>query len=154
MIKKRLFTEKGNIVYWVNEKKENDKPELVFLPGLTADHRLFLKQIEHFKDEYSVFVWDAPGHNLSYPFEMNFSLADKAKWLNEILEKEGFKKPVIRGQSMGGYLGQMYMHLFPEKLAGFICIDSAPLQKMYYKKWELKSLVSDFPNRSRALSTA
>ncbi len=140
MIKKRLFTEKGNIVYWVNEKKENDKPELVFLPGLTADHRLFLKQIEHFKDEYSVFVWDAPGHNLSYPFEMNFSLADKAKWLNEILEKEGFKKPVIIGQSMGGYLGQMYMHLFPEKLAGFICIDSAPLQKTYYKKWELKSL--------------
>lgn len=140
MIKKRYLTEKGTIVYWINEKKVSDKPQLVFLPGLTADHRLFLKQIAHFMNDYSIFVWDAPGHNLSYPFEMTFTLEDKAIWLKEILEKEGFDRPIIIGQSMGGYVGQMFMQLFPKKLAGFVCIDSAPLQKEYYKKWELKFL--------------
>jgi len=140
MRKKQFKTNKGNIVYWVNEKKNDGKPQLVFLPGLTADHRLFAGQISYFQNEFSVFVWDAPGHNESYPFEMNFTLEDKARWLNEILEKEGYDKPVIIGQSMGGYVGQMYSELFPDKLEGFVSIDSAPIQKRYYKKWEIKSL--------------
>ena len=103
-------------------------PSLIFLPGLTADHRLFEKQTEYFDGKYRMFVWDAPGHASSYPFQMNFSLADKAKWLDEIIELEGLNDPVIIGQSMGGYAGQMYSQLFPEKLRGFISIDSAPLQ--------------------------
>lgn len=140
MHKKQLETQKGNIVYWVNENKDKDSLQLVFLPGLTADHRLFLKQIEYFRKDYRILVWDAPGHNLSYPFEMDFYLEDKARWLDEILEKEGFDKPIIIGQSMGGYVGQMYSEIHPEKLEGFISIDSAPLQKKYYKEWELRSL--------------
>jgi len=140
MKRKKFKTSKGTIVYWTNEKKSDDVPQLVFLPGLTADHRLFIKQIQYFRYDYSVFVWDAPGHAFSYPFEMDFTLEDKARWLDEILIKEGFDHPIIIGQSMGGYVGQMYAELFPEKLAGFISIDSAPLQIKYYKNWELKSL--------------
>ena len=52
MHKKQLETQKGNIVYWVNENKDKDSLQLVFLPGLTADHRLFLKQIEYFRKDY------------------------------------------------------------------------------------------------------
>ena len=63
-------------------------PSLIFLPGLTADHRLFEKQTEYFDGKYRMFVWDAPGHASSYPFRMDFSLADKAVWLNEIIEPE------------------------------------------------------------------
>lgn len=39
--------------------------------------------------------------------------------------------PVIIGQSMGGYVGQMYSQLLPEKLRGFVSIDSAPLQRKF-----------------------
>ena len=77
-------------------------PSLIFLPGLTADHRLFEKQTEYFDGKYRMFVWDAPGHASSYPFQMNFSLADKAKWLDEIIELEGLNDPVIIGQSIYG----------------------------------------------------
>ena len=48
------------------------------MPGLTADHRLFDKQIAYFKDKYNVFVWDAPGHASSWPFSFDFTLMDKA----------------------------------------------------------------------------
>ena len=116
MTEKIYETAKGKIHYWVNEDAPKSKLQLVFLPGLTAVQRLFNIQVEFFKDKYSVFVWDAPGHASSYPFEMTFSLMDKAKWLDEILKTEGFDSPVIIGQSMGGYLGQMYNQLFPEKI--------------------------------------
>lgn len=142
MIEKIHKTPCGNIHYWINII-EIDAVTLIFLPGLTADHRLFDKQIEYFENKYNVFVWDAPGHAASYPFSFDFSLVDKAKWLNEILELEKVTKPVIVGQSMGGYVGQMYAELFPEKLKGFVSIDSAPLQRKYVtgiEIWLLKRM--------------
>ncbi|MBO6046509.1 MAG: alpha/beta hydrolase [Erysipelotrichaceae bacterium] len=127
----------GDIHYWVNHDAENQNVQLVFLPGLTADHRLFNKQIEYFEGRYPVFVWDAPGHASSWPFEFHFDLMDKARWLNEILAVEGFDKPVLIGQSMGGYVSQEYAQLFPDQLKGFISIDSAPLQRQYVTAIEI-----------------
>ena len=97
MIEKTFDTSHGTIHYWINSRGACKGPQLVFLPGLTADHRLFDKQIEYFEGRYPVFVWDAPGHASSYPFQMDFSLADKAIWLNEIIELEGLDDPVIIG---------------------------------------------------------
>ncbi len=130
-------TDCGTIQYWVSDSGPDDSPELVFLPGLTADHRLFEKQLAYFMGKYRMFVWDAPGHAASWPFEMTFSMEDKARWLMEILEREGFREPVIVGQSMGGYLGQMACQLFPDRIRGFISIDSAPLKREYYTAAEI-----------------
>ena len=127
----------GNIHYWINKEAVNGDFQIVFLPGLTADHRLFEKQIEYFESKYPVFVWDAPGHAASWPFRFDFNLMDKARWLDEILVKEGFDHPVIIGQSMGGYVGQAYAQLYPEKLKGFVSVDSAPLQRRYVTAAEI-----------------
>jgi pimeloyl-ACP methyl ester carboxylesterase len=139
MTEKTFRTEKGMIHYWTSDVSEGRK-WLVFLPGLTADHRLFEKQTEEFKTDYNIFVWDAPGHNSSRPFELSFSLADMAEWLHSILIKEGIYKPVLIGQSMGGYIAQALMERYPDHPAGFISIDSAPLKKKYMKKWEISIL--------------
>ena len=85
----------------------------------------------------NIFVWDAPAHAASWPFRFDFNLMDKAKWLDEMLTQEGIEHPVIIGQSMGGYVGQMYAELYPEKLKGFVSIDSAPLQRKYVTGVEL-----------------
>ena len=143
MIEKAFETAQGIVHYWMSTDGSCKDIQLVFLPGLTADHRLFDKQIEFFESRYPIFVWDAPGHASSYPFEMTFRLEDKAGWLNDILTAEGFNCPIIIGQSMGGYLGQMYSQLYPEKLHGFISVDSAPLQRKYLtwaELWLLKRM--------------
>lgn len=143
MIEKINKTDKGDIHYWVSENLNLDRITLVFLPGLTADHRLFDKQIEYFEEKHNVFVWDAPGHAASWPFQLDFSLMDKAKMLDEIFQAEEIEKPVIIGQSMGGYVGQAYVQLYPDKLKGFVSIDSAPLQRKYVtgiEIWLLKRM--------------
>lgn len=136
MTEKIHKTQLGDIHYWINILNK-DSVTLVFLPGLTADHRLFEKQIEYFENKFNVFVWDAPAHALSWPFKFDFDLMDKAKWLNEIFEKEEINYPVIIGQSMGGYVGQTFSELFPQKLKGFVSIDSAPLQRNYVTALEI-----------------
>ena len=137
MTEKVYPTPCGTIHYWSEREASVSAITLVFLPGLTADHRLFEKQIEFFTGKYPVFVWDAPGHAASWPFELSFSLEDKARWLDEILQQEKTTAPVIVGQSMGGYVGQMFAQLFPNKLKGFISIDSAPLQREYVTAAEI-----------------
>lgn len=136
MIEKTYQTKQGTIHYWVSVKDGN-AVTLVFLPGLTATHRLFEKQIEYFEENYNVLVWDAPGHGKSSSFQLDFELSDKARWLREILGREGITKPVIVGQSMGGYVGQMFAELYPDEMAGFISIDSAPLQRRYVTAVEI-----------------
>jgi len=137
MIEKTWETSCGTIHYWISDKTDDSKLTLIFLPGLTADHRLFDKQVEYFENKYNVIVWDAPGHAASWPFEFSFSLMDQAKWADEIIHAENLSKPVIIGQSMGGYVGQAYSELYPEKLKGFVSIDSAPLQRRYVTGAEL-----------------
>ncbi|MBR0453246.1 MAG: alpha/beta hydrolase [Bacteroidales bacterium] len=140
MIEKTHPTTCGEIHYWTNnscDSLQTSSSALIFLPGLTADHRLFEQQIAFFEQDYRVLVWDAPAHAASWPFDFSFTLKDKAIWLDEILQKEHIEAPVIVGQSMGGYVGQMYAQLFPDKLRGFISIDSAPLQREYVTALEI-----------------
>ncbi len=126
----------GPIHYWI-EKNDSSDITLVFLPGLTADHRLFDRQIEYFLGKYNLFVWDAPGHASSWPFRFDFTLMDKARWLHEILMGENLADIIIIGQSMGGYVGQAYAEQFYSEMKGFISIDSAPLQRKYMTSIEI-----------------
>lgn len=126
----------GNIHYWV-QIIDPDEKTLVFLPGLTADHRLFDRQIRYFENKYNVLVWDAPGHGASWPFSFGFDLMDKARWLEGIFDQESIVRPIIIGQSMGGYVGQAYAQLYRDRLKGFAAIDSAPLQRKYVTAIEL-----------------
>ena len=137
MEEKSFATPCGTIRYWVGEHRDPEQSCLVLLPGLTADHRLFERQIAYFEDRYPILTWDAPGHAASWPFTFTFDLFDKARWLEAILQREEIKLPVLVGQSMGGYVAQAYAQLFPERLKGFISIDSAPLQRRYVTAAEI-----------------
>lgn len=137
MSEKIYETNLGSIHYWTWGAMDGQDITLVFLPGLTADHRLFEKQVQHFAGKCNVLVWDPPGHGASWPFDLTFHLADQATWLEAILERENVAQPVIVGQSMGGYVGQAYAQLYPRRLKGFIAIDSAPLQRSYVTAMEI-----------------
>ena len=68
-MKEKVYkTNSGDIHYWTN-KIRPDRTSLVMLPGLTADHHLFDKQVKVFSENYNIFTWDAPGHAASRPFE-------------------------------------------------------------------------------------
>lgn len=137
MLEKTYESKRGPIRYWIGADAVQKAPQLVFLPGLTADHRLFDRQTAYFEGKYPLFVWDAPGHAASWPFALDFRLEDKTRWLEQILLREGFDKPVLVGQSMGGYVAQMYAQLYPDRIRGFVSIDSAPLQREYVTAAEI-----------------
>ena len=128
-----------NTGYWTRRAME-DAPWLVFLPGLTADHRLFDGQMAALGNRYHCLVWDAPAHGASRPFDLHFSMDDMAQYLHGILAAENIERPVLVGQSMGGYVAQVFIARWPEEVRGFIAIDSAPLSRAYFTRAELALL--------------
>lgn len=140
MLTREHETTLGTIVYRVSETVVEDAPWLVFLPGLTADHRLFERQVEHFDGTFNCLVWDPPAHGESRPFRLEFTMDDMGRWLHEILAVESAESPVLVGQSMGGYVSQAYLDLYPGTVAGFVSVDSAPLKSKYYPRWEVAAL--------------
>jgi pimeloyl-ACP methyl ester carboxylesterase len=138
--RKSFDTGSGTVVYWIDASAGTCVPWLVFLPGLTADHALFDAQMEHFSGNTNCLVWDAPAHGESRPYPLDFTMDDCARILHDILEAEGISRPVLVGQSLGGYVSQAFIELYPGEAAGFVSIDSAPLKREYYSTWEIRAL--------------
>lgn len=140
MESKTYATYDGKVAYWIDGAAGPTSPWLVFLPGLTADHTLFDGQIGHFSRKLNCMVWDAPAHGASRPYPLGLTMDDLAHILHGILEVEGIEGPVLVGQSLGGYVSQAFMDIYPCEASGFVSIDSAPLKREYYPTWEVKLL--------------
>lgn len=140
MTEKTYQTNSGTIHYWISRCNKPNAKTICFLPGLTADHTLFVRQIGYFSVNYNVLVWDAPAHGKSRPFQLDFTMEDLARFLHEILIAEKIENPILVGQSLGGYISQMYIELYLNEVSHFVSIDSAPLQRKYYQQWEIWSL--------------
>ena len=85
-------------------------------------------------------MWDPPSHGESRPFPLDWGLDDLALMLEQILSREGFERPILVGQSMGGYASQSFIRLFPDRACGFVSVDSCPLDRSYYAAIELWAL--------------
>lgn len=140
MDSKLFSTGSGTIHYWVDSSAGTNAPWLVLLPGLTADHTLFDAQMAYFSGKVNCLVWDAPAHGKSRPYPLDFGMDDLARILHDILREEAIERPVLVGQSLGGYVSQAYLDLFPGQVEGFIALDSAPLKRKYYPDWEVAFL--------------
>ncbi len=125
---KSVSSDRGTTYYWTNEI--DSAVTLVFLPGLTADHRLFGSQLLFFQNKFKVLVWDCPCHGRSRPYD-GFSYANVSDELDSILEKECADKAVFIGQSLGGMISQYYIDQHPSRAAGFVSIDSVPFGDYY-----------------------
>lgn len=143
MIRRYIKSEHGKTVYWIScgeeagepGAKEKEKPWVVMLHGLTADHRLFDRQTEAFEENYRLMVWDCPCHGESREYEsFTYDFADQE--LERILDREGVRRAVFVGQSLGEMLAQNYIDHHPDQAAGFLSVDSVPFGD-YYSRQDL-----------------
>lgn len=111
------------------------------LHGLIANHTMFGKQVDYFKEKYNVIVWDAPAHGKSRPYS-DFTYENTVTVMLKILNELQIKKVVLIGQSMGGYMAQSFIARHPEMIQGFVSIDSTPFGDYYSKSdiWWLKQI--------------
>lgn len=136
MKEKTYLSPNGTITYWISDKVNPTEPTLVFCHGVTADHRLFAKQVAFLASQYQLFNWDLPLHGKSaqyHPFSYHQTCTD----LRAILAGESISRIVLIGQSAGGYIAQTFISEYPEMAAGFIGVGTTPFGQRYYKASDL-----------------
>lgn len=131
MKEKWVESPRGRVHYWISRRA--DAPALVFLHGLAADHTLFDKQIEYFRDQYTLLSWDAPAHGASRPYA-DFSMLHCAVELKRILDAEGIGRCVLIGQDVGGMIAQLFIDHWPERVRGFVGVGTGPMEAAFYAK--------------------
>lgn len=139
---KFVESERGRVHYWISFSEKSEAKTIVFTHGLTASHEMFDKQVEFFKKDFNIILWDVPMHGMSRPYK-DFSYENTARELFNILEKEHIEKVVLVGMSMGGYPSQMFGYMYPGKVEGFVALDTTPFGISYYSKsdiWWLKQV--------------
>ncbi|MBQ1324954.1 MAG: alpha/beta hydrolase [Solobacterium sp.] len=141
MQRKELMTGSGTVVYWMTEPIDHTKDTMFLLHGLTADHTMFDAQTEYFRKDYNVIAWDAPAHGESRPFH-GFTYRIAADCVKQILDDNGIAEAILIGQSMGGFISQSVLGLYPECVKAFVSIDSTPYGDYYSRsdQWWLRQV--------------
>lgn len=136
MEQKSVTSIRGTTWYWVSKCGREEAKTVVFTHGLTADHRMFAPQVDYFKNQYHLILWDVPLHGLSRPYS-DFTYAHTAEELAAILDAERIRSAVLVGMSMGGYPCQAFAERYPARIEGFVALDTTPFGVEYYSKFDL-----------------
>jgi pimeloyl-ACP methyl ester carboxylesterase len=130
-----IDTRHGRVYYWQSDDWNVDRETMIFLHGLIGDHTMFIKQVEYFRNNYNVILWDAPAHGKSRPYQ-EFTYAGVVDVLKAILEKYNLTSVIMVGQSMGGFIVQSFLIRYPNMVSSFIAIDTTPYGEEYYSKYD------------------
>jgi pimeloyl-ACP methyl ester carboxylesterase len=97
---------------------------LVLLHGFIADGRLWRTQIDGLSADFDLIAWDAPGCGQSEDTPEEFSMAEYARCLAELLDHADVASAHLLGLSWGGTLALEFHRLFPARVRSLILADT------------------------------
>lgn len=117
------------------EQRGTGPINLILIPGLACDWRVFDAFMDRNKDGYRMWAVTLPGFGGSSPppLPKDAKLTDLT-WLNnaeaailKLIDEQKIDKPFVAGHSMGGHLAMRLATRHPDRVRGIISIDGLPL---------------------------
>lgn len=107
---------------------------VVLLHGYLENLRMWESIGNELSKMYHVVKIDLPGHGKSKTYGKVHTMEFMAEKMKEVLDELKVEDPIVIGHSMGGYVTLAFAELFPEKLKGFILLNSTSLPDSEEKK--------------------
>ncbi|MCP4357418.1 MAG: alpha/beta hydrolase [Chloroflexi bacterium] len=102
------------------------EPTLVYLPGLTANARLFDGVAQAgVTPRFRILALDLRGRGLSDKPESSYTMADHAADVIGVLDAEGIEQATLVGHSFGGLLSLYLAANYPDRVERIVIIDAA-----------------------------
>lgn len=117
----------GDIYYELSLSE--GKPIIIFIHGVGMDHKTFGMQVEALKSDYSILVWDLPGHGRSTikEYQERFTKIS-ADCLNGLMNETGVSKAIFVGQSLGSMIVQHFQIEHSRKVMAAIHVPGIELK--------------------------
>jgi pimeloyl-ACP methyl ester carboxylesterase len=117
---------------------------LVFVHGWSCDARYWQEQIAHFSKAYRVIAVDLAGHGHSGMTRTRYTMRSFAEDVQAVLIKEGVRKAVIVGHSMGGKVMVEAAKLMPDTVVGLVGVDTLHNVESLFPKAEFDRMLVAF----------
>ncbi len=114
-MEERVFPYKGMDVYYYTDGDASKTP-LVLLHAAFADHHLFMKQVEYFKDSYYIVAFDMVGHGKSRIGGSSAGIVDMPEIVKGVLDDLNLGKAHLMGVSMGSLVAQSFAYANPDRV--------------------------------------
>lgn len=95
---------------------------IIFTHGASWNHYQWNKQVEYFKSDYKVIVWDVRGHGYSSLPEGPVDSEEFSADLIALMDHLSLKDAVLCGLSMGGHISLQAAIRYPERVKALILI--------------------------------
>lgn len=129
-----FFAISNGVPVHISDSKKGDKA-LLLLHGYLETLYIYTEFAEALEKEgYRVVMLDLPGHGLSGSNKDINTMEFSATVAADVLKKCGVESAYIAGHSMGGYVAQHCIKLFPELFKGLILLNSTPFADSQEKK--------------------
>lgn len=122
-----LYTEKGYSIYYEVKGKDH-APALLFLHGVTLNHKTFSSQVEKLSTTYKIILMDLPSHGYSSNIKNSHGYSRScAQFAAGLLNHLSIQEAVVVGQSLGSFIASYMAYLYPEKVLATVHIGGAGL---------------------------
>ena len=113
-----------NLAY---EERGAGSPAFVFIHGWTCDRSFFAPQADHFAKKHRVVSVDLRGHGASDKPQGTYPISAYADDVAHLIDTLQLGRVIAVGHSMGGITVLQLGAAYPEKVAGIVMVDPAPL---------------------------
>jgi pimeloyl-ACP methyl ester carboxylesterase len=103
-----------------------NKPAMIFIPGLTCGPWEWAGEIRHFSSDYSVYALTLPGFD-GQPAVTGDLFGKVSSDFWNLLSSHRIAKPIVIGHSLGGTLGFMLAQQHSDRLGALIAVDGMPI---------------------------
>ncbi|MBR5855810.1 MAG: alpha/beta fold hydrolase [Bacteroidales bacterium] len=150
-----FFAISNNIPVFISDTQKGDEI-LVLLHGYLETHYIFSEFVELLEKKYRVISIDLPGHGLSGSNSEVNSMEFCAAVVVEVMDKCKVGRAFVAGHSMGGYVAQACMELYPDRFKGLVLLNSVPFpdseEKKADREREISLIQSSMLNRIAEIS--
>jgi pimeloyl-ACP methyl ester carboxylesterase len=109
------------------EERGSGAPAFVFIHGWTCDRSFFAPQADYFARKHKVVSLDLRGHGESDKPQGAYPISAYADDIAHLIDTLNLGRVVAVGHSMGGITALQLGAAHPEKVAGIVMVDPAPL---------------------------
>jgi pimeloyl-ACP methyl ester carboxylesterase len=124
----------------------NKPVPIIFIHGFPLDGSMWEKQVNYFKDKYSVFAIDLPGFGKN-SIETPDSIEGFADYIHQFMKQHNLDKAILCGFSMGGYITFAFYEMFKDLVKGLIFVDTKAKDDSSQAKEGRDSSISETLNK-------
>ncbi len=110
---------------------QKSNPPVILLHGSCSNSAFWVPEIMALSGNYMVYAVDIIGEaGNSEEYRPDVNTNDFALWMKDVLDSLGLEKPVIIGNSFGGWTALKFATAYPERVSKLILIASAGLAEI------------------------